>query len=123
MTRLQRAAFWASALLLALLFFAVGFSKFGASSAWRPRFAHWGFPDWARPAVGATEMLCAVALLVPPLQRWAAAVLGAVMAGAIATHLWHGEIARMAPPALLAALLALLVKWRGRPATGDRKDV
>jgi hypothetical protein len=62
-------------------------------------------------------MVCAAALLAARVQAWAAALLAAVMAGAIATHLWHGELARVVPPAVLMALLALIVKWR----TADRR--
>jgi len=112
MTRNQRIARWASTAAVALVFFLIGFSKFGASTAWGPRFARWGFPGWARPAVGTIEMVCAAALLAPRVQAWAAALLGAVMAGAIATHLWHGELPRVVPPAVLMALLALIMKWR-----------
>src|SRR5262249_39675918 len=100
------------AVILAILFFYVGFRKLGAASPWGPLFAKWGFPGWVRPTVGVVEMLCAAALLVPAVQRWAAAALGAVMAGAIATHLWHRELVRVAPPAVLTALLVWMMMWR-----------
>ena len=61
-------------------------------------------------AVGATEIACGLALFVPRARLWACGVLLAVMAGAAATHLLHGEPRRAILNVALSALLGLLIR-------------
>jgi putative oxidoreductase len=108
--KLKRIATWALAVVLALEFCLAGAAKFPASSGWIRMFAAWGYPSWARQAIGAIEVLCGIALLVPRARRPACAALLAVMAGAAVTHLTHGEPRRIVFNILLAALLVALVR-------------
>jgi putative oxidoreductase len=112
--RLKRVAVWIVVLLLAVEFTLAGASKLLPSSGWSRMFADWGFPSWFRLLIGATEVTCALALLVPRARLWACGVLLAIMAGAAATHLLHGEPRRVILNAALAALLGLLMLAQSR---------
>jgi uncharacterized membrane protein YphA (DoxX/SURF4 family) len=68
------------------------------------RLSHWGYPAASRYAIGGIEILAGLGLLVPPLRRYAAIALMFVMAGALVTHLIHGEFARLLPPLILGGL-------------------
>jgi putative oxidoreductase len=117
MSRLPRAAVWALAILLALIFVLVGVSKLQGPSAvrWSERFANWGYPGGARAVVGALEILAGFGLLIPTSRRDAAAVLVALMVGAFLTHLIHGEFPRVVPPLVLGGGAILIYSWRTRP--------
>ena len=107
---LKRVAVWIVVLLLAVEFTLAGASKFLPSSGWSRMFADWGFPSWFRLAIGATEVTCGLALVVPRARLWACGVLLAVMAGAAATHLLHGEPRRVMLNVVVSALLGLLIR-------------
>jgi putative oxidoreductase len=104
----RRVAMWCLVGVLSLVFVAIGVTKFTAP-AWETRFLAWGYPSWARVAVGALEILGAILLWPPRTRRWAACALLAVMAGAALTHLVHGEAPRIVVNAVLAALLFAVV--------------
>lgn len=111
---------WILAILLALLFTAVGLSKLRGPSApvWSERFQNWGYPAGSAHLVGVIEIASALALLLPWTRRVAAASLTIVMLGAFATHLIHGEIIRLISPVLFGTLSFLLffVPSRAKPA-------
>jgi putative oxidoreductase len=111
---LKRLATWTLAALVAAEFCIAGASKFSASSTWTRMFANWGYPPWARLAVGAVEIACGVALLLPRARRLACGALGVVMVGAAATHLAHGEPRRILLNVVLAVLLGVLARIPAR---------
>jgi uncharacterized membrane protein YphA (DoxX/SURF4 family) len=76
-----------------------------ASSRMAADFARWGFPEWARYAVGTVEMVAAGLLLVPRATRLAAVFLAVVMVGALLTHAVHREWDRALVPLVLLVLL------------------
>lgn len=106
---------WCLAVLLSLLFVAVGGGKFVFPS-WEARFAGWGYPPWARPAVGALEVAAALLLLPPRTRRLAALALVGVMAGAAATHLVNDEAPRVVVNLVLTGALTALVRVTPRRA-------
>jgi hypothetical protein len=53
-------------------------------------------------------------LLVPPLRPSAAITLMVVMAGALLTHLLHGEFVRILPPLILGGFSFGLYSWQPR---------
>jgi len=116
MSRLPRAAVWALAIVLALVFVLVGGSKLQGPSAvrWSERFANWGYPAGAGAVVGAVEILAGLGLLIPASRRAAAAVLAVLMAGAFLTHLVHGEFLRVVPTLVLGGLAMLIYSSRTR---------
>src|SRR5262249_50981132 len=105
---LKRTGVWTLIVLMALEFAAAGLAKFRPGSSWPRMFVAWGFPVWVRPIVGVAEVIGALGLLIGRTRVWACAVLLTVMAGAIATHLVHGEVRRAILPASLAVLLGLV---------------
>jgi putative oxidoreductase len=109
--RLPRAAVWALAILLAVVFVRAGISKLGGPSAsgWAGRLAHWGYPPYARYVIGALEILGGLGVLIPRCRRAATAILVAVMIGALCTHAVYGEFPRLIPPLVLGGLAFLLM--------------
>ena len=67
-------------------------------------FARVGLGQWFRYFTGVLEVAGAVGMIVPPLSRWAAMLLAAVMSGAIVAHL----TALQSPPTLPAILLVMV---------------
>ena len=110
MRRLSHLASWSISIILALLFAAVGFSKlWGPPSArWSDRFLHWGYPAGFQYVVGGVEIISGLALLVPRSRKPASVTLALVMAGAVGTHLIHGELPRIVVPLILGILAFLL---------------
>ena len=111
---------WTLQVLAAAGFVAIGVAKF-AIPAWAHNFARWGYPDGFYMVIGALEMIGGVLLLVPRLTSYAAALLGAIMIGAAATHLLHNETARLSAPLMWLGMMAVLGfarrrrAWRGSP--------
>src|SRR5215470_11453341 len=122
MIRLPRVAAWAVAIVLAAVFVMVGFSKLKGASAmrWGERFARWGYPAEARYVVGVLEILGGLGVLIPRSRRAAAAVLAALMIGAIGTHAVNAEFARLIPPLILGGLAGLLFSSAPRRSVHDR---
>ncbi len=103
---------WAVSALLALLFLFAGGTKLAGQQMHIEHFAKWGYPDWFRLVVGATEVIAGLLLLVPSLAAYAAAVLGLEMVGAIVTHLTHDEAPNALVPFVLALMLLAVVYGR-----------
>jgi putative oxidoreductase len=118
MIKLPRAVLWTLAALLAVTFVYVGQSKLFGSSAskWQERFERWGYPAAASYCIGLLELAAGAGVLLPKARRAAAAVLIAVMIGALITHLINGEPARIIPPLVLGGLAAL--QYWSRPSPG-----
>jgi putative oxidoreductase len=119
MVTLRRAAVWAGAIFLAVVFVAVGTSKLGGVSAtrWGERFGEWGYPANAHYVVGAFEALGGLGVLIPRWRRAASLTLAVLMAGALCTHVANTEFARVIPPLVLGRLAFLMYRRRaGRRA-------
>lgn len=99
--------------LLAIEFVIAGVAKFPAGTGWAAMFARWGYPPAFRFLVGAVEVGAGAALLMPGARRLASAVLLVVMAGAIYTHVLHGESRRALLPVVLSAPLVWFSARRG----------
>src|SRR5215510_3960378 len=124
MIRLPRAAVWALATLLAVVFVLVGIKKLAGPSTmrWAGLFAHWGYPTYAQYVIGVVEMLGGLGVLIPRCRRAAAAILVALMIGALCTHAVHGELARLIPPLVLGGLGFLMYSSRPRPRGEQTPD-
>jgi putative oxidoreductase len=110
--RLPKAVVWGLAILLAVVFVRAGITKLGGPSAsgWAGRLAHWGYPPYARYVIGALEILGGLGMLIPRYRRAAAAILVAVMIGALCTHAVYREYPRLIPPLVLGGF-AFLLYW------------
>jgi uncharacterized membrane protein YphA (DoxX/SURF4 family) len=102
---------WVVTALLACLFVLAGVMKF-VNPEMAEHFAQWGYPNWFHLLIGTVEVAGALALLVPRTAFYAAAALGVVMVGAVATHLRHGETPQAVVPFVLLVLLALVAYTR-----------
>jgi putative oxidoreductase len=117
MTRLRRIAMWGGAIFLAVAFVSVGVSKLEGASAmrWAERFAHWGYPANAQYVVGVFQILAGLGVLIPRWRRAASLILGALMTGALCTHVVNAEFRRVIPPLVLGGLAFLMYWSHGRP--------
>jgi len=115
--RLPKAVLWALAILLAVVFVRAGITKLGGPSAsgWAGRLAHWGYPPYARYVIGVFEILGGLGVLIPRWRRAAAAILVALMLGALCTHAVYREYPRLLPPVVLGGLALLLYTALLRP--------
>jgi putative oxidoreductase len=113
MRTFRAVAAWCLQVLLAAVFVMQAVMKLGGSAAWIARFRAWGYPEHFYLIVGATELAGAVALLVPRMATYGAALLMLVMVGAAATHAAHGE-RQVMTNVVLILLLALVLYLRRR---------
>jgi putative oxidoreductase len=107
---------WTASALLAALFLAAGLGKF-ASAGVLAAFAQWGYPIWFARLIGMVEISAGLLLLWRRTAWRAASVLAVVMAGAVATHLYAGELALSLLPATLLVTLVLVGYCRHPRAT------
>ena len=116
MITLPRAVVWACAIFVAVAFVFAGFLKLQGPSAiqWSERFVHWGYPANAHYVVGVLEILGGFGVLIPRCRRPAAAILVALMIGALGTHAVNAEFSRFIPPLVLGGLAFLLYSARVR---------
>jgi len=106
---------WLLQILMAAAFVLIGVVKF-ADPSWARNFARWGYPDGFYMVVGALEAAGGLALLVPRLTSYAAAMLSVIMIGASLTHWLHGEMARITSPLMYLAVLVIVGVCRRRSA-------
>jgi len=117
MITLPRAAIWACAVFLAVAFVFVGILKLEGPSAirWTERFVNWGYPAKTQYVVGMLEILGGLGVLIPKWRQAAAATLVALMIGALGTHAYHAEFARLIPPLVLGCLAFLMYSASAEP--------
>ena len=115
MQRLGRIALWLCQAALALMFLVAGSGKF-RGTMWARMFERWGYPDHVYLAVGAVEVVAALALLVPRTAAPAALVLIVIMTGAGFTHALHNEAHRLPQIVIMSLLLAAVAYGRWRDA-------
>jgi len=105
-------ALWIVQVLLALMFFMAGGHKITGDPQMVGLFDVIGIGQWFRYVTGILEISGGVLLLVPRVQAVGAAVLSAVMVGAVATHLFVLHNAPSMPLVLLVGLAFVLVGRR-----------
>jgi putative oxidoreductase len=87
-----------------------GMAKFSDSSGWAKAFRIWHFPDWFRVCVGVAETAAALLLLTRRTASAGAALIAAIMLGAMGTHIWWGQPGQVTSevlPLTLATIVAL----------------
>ncbi len=109
-------AVWVLSVLLALLFLFAGSQKLLGAAEPTEHFAQWGYPSWFRMLIGLIEVVGGLALLVPSLAFYAAGALGAVMVGAIYTHLT--QAAPGIPVPIVCLLVLTYIALSRRPKDG-----
>ncbi|MGX9965458.1 DoxX family protein [Roseomonas sp. F4] len=98
---------WVLRGLMVVLFSIAGAMKLTAHPFELHGFAHFGYPLWFMYAIGVIEFAAAFALLHARLLLPATALLGAVLVGAVVSHLRVGDPLPMALPAVISlAILA-----------------
>ena len=121
--RARRGVAWLMSLYLALMYFRMGWVKFDPEGFWAGAWERWGYPDWLMVAVGAAEVLGAVALVVPWTATYGSTLLIAVMVGAWVTRFGDGRMEDVAWITLYIVALAWIGwEWRGKrvgPRRGD----
>jgi putative oxidoreductase len=87
-TRWKPIAMWGFKGLLAVVFLAAGGAKLYGVPMLVEQFDHIGLGQWFRYFTGLLEITGGLGLLIPSLSGIAATLLGCVMVGATATHLF-----------------------------------
>jgi uncharacterized membrane protein YphA (DoxX/SURF4 family) len=105
---------WALRISAAVLFLAVGLTKFRRESLWVQMFADIGFGDWFRYLTGSLQATAGALFLVPKTAPAAAALAGGTMAGAVLVHLFVLPTG-MGGAVIPLALLAFVVLAARRP--------
>jgi putative oxidoreductase len=109
------AVLWILTVLLAAVFATTGISKLiGVEPFVLQAAAMRGFPSWIRTVVGVVELAGAIALFIPTVAAFAAAMLALLMIPATITQWISGEPGVLVPVVLLALLLILA--WRRNPS-------
>ena len=124
MKRLRQTGLWMSSIFLAFVFVAVGLSKLEGSSAtrWAQRFLSWGYLAGSQYVVGAIEIIAGIAMVIPPLRKVAAGIVMVIMAGALYTHVRHGEFLRVLPPIFLGGLALIVFSLHSQPSESSKGD-
>jgi uncharacterized membrane protein YphA (DoxX/SURF4 family) len=100
-------------LLLAGFFVYLAYQNLSGNPDMISDFRRWGYPDWFRQSTAWLQIGGAMLLVVPATCFWGAGVLGAVLLGAIATHLMHDPwLASGSPTAFLIAVVGTSVWFR-----------
>jgi putative oxidoreductase len=100
---------------VALLFLALGWSKFGANSVWVRMFDQIGFGQWFRVLTGALQVGGAVLTLIPRVSWIGAAILSCTMLGAVLTQLFilHTGLLAISPAVLMVITGVVCAQARG----------
>ena len=101
---------WVFALFLAWVFVRQGIAKFSDDSGWARAFRAWHFPVWFRLGIGVAETVAAALLLTRRTAFAGAAIIIAVMLGAMGTHIWWGrpgQVTSEVLPLTLATVVAI----------------
>ncbi len=115
-------ALWVLTVLLALFFTMMGMPKVLGQGGWATRFTAWGYPPWFVVVVGVAELGGALMLFVPQLATLGGFLLALIMLGAVATHLVHGETARVLVPLVVCAVLTAIA-WARRKVDRTRPNL
>ena len=114
-------ALWLPTLFLVWVFAQQGSAKFSDTSGWAHAFVVWHFPVWFRILIGVLEVSAALLLLIPRTAALGAAIVVAVMLGAMGTHIIRGhpqQVTSEVVPITLAILVffgrrrRLRLPWR-----------
>lgn len=103
---------WCVQVLLALAFLGAGSQKLIGAPAMVALFKAVGVGQWFRYVTGTLEVTGAVLIVVPKTRSIGAALLAAIMLGAITAHLFILHVPPTAPVVLL--LLSSFVVWGRR---------
>lgn len=117
-----RAAGWAVLLLSALFFGGNGVQKLVGAEHTVAMFEALGLPGWMRVLVGVAELAGGLCLVIPRLTTGAAALLGFLMAGAVAVELRARHTFGALIPAQWLVLFALVVWVRTRLHRVEKKE-
>jgi putative oxidoreductase len=99
---------WGPRISLALLFVAVGTSKFSSHGGWVRLFDQIGFGQWFRVFTGVMQTSGAVLLLVPRLAWIGAGILSLTMLGAVLVQLLVLHSVLFVIPAILMMISAFV---------------
>jgi putative oxidoreductase len=107
---------WVLTAVLVYVFVAAAVVKLAGARLAIEEFQTFGYPQWVRYAVAAIEIAGATMLLIRKTAVFAAALLGAVMAGACISHLAAHQAVMAFIPVVMRGLLGIVgrIRWRQR---------
>lgn len=110
--------FWLSTGIVAFSLFAGGIGDLLRFDQVAEGMGRLGYPPYVMTIIGVWKLLGALVILAPGcprLKEWAYAGAFFDFSGAVASHVFVGELGKVFAPGLFAALT--LVSWRLRPAS------
>ena len=111
-SRWRQIGLWIVKALVAVAFIAAGSMKLLGLPMMVEMFEQVGLGQWFRYLTGTLELVGAVAILIPTVAGFGAVLLGAIMVGAIFTHLL--VLPGSPIPATVLLALSALVAWAHR---------
>lgn len=103
--------------ILAVIFILSGGAKVAGLEFEIVAFERWGYHLWFMYFIGIAEVVGGVALAANILRKYAAPALAALMVGAIATHVHHGEWPMLLVALTIFTLSVILSLSLWKPAT------
>ena len=120
--RARRTGYWASTVILALVYMSAGLPKLTGLNDLMHRFSEWGYSENFMLFIGASEFVAAIFLLIPATSLYAATYLGVIMVGAIYTHLAFDPVIWVLLPAFCLSFLGFIAyeDWQRRKSSDGR---
>jgi uncharacterized membrane protein YphA (DoxX/SURF4 family) len=123
LARARVIALWGLSVVTSLGIGLAGVTKFPVPNHWQEQFLAWGYPYWFVFAVGAAEVVGAIALFLPRFALLGVGLLLVVMIGALITLIGHpgSSLGGGATPAFYVGVLCVigLLRWRLRARNTD----
>jgi uncharacterized membrane protein YphA (DoxX/SURF4 family) len=118
MTKTQKTTYWVLLALLSLGFIAAAIPKLIGDPMAAAGFAAAHLPIWFMYFIGVCEILGAIGLWVPRLQKWAAYGLFIILAGAVITTAIFVSSVEAALP-LVYAIILWIILWLSAKRTAS----
>ena len=107
-----RVLLWLVTVLIALSMIDAGYGKFESADGWQHWFGQWGYAPWFATVIGVAEIGGGALLLTPRTAPYAAALLIAIMLGALYTVTTNVSELSSFDPLFNTALLAIVLLAR-----------
>jgi len=104
----KKVLLWVATVVGAFLMGAAGVTKFISPEMWNSLFTEWGYSIAFKSLIGALEVSAAMIVLIPRFATYAAALLCAIMLGAIYTVIANQSDLGVVAPSGNLALFAVI---------------
>jgi len=99
---------WILAGLLAFAFMGAGITKLLGAEMQIKNLESWGYPLWFRFPIGLSEVVLAVALLIPKYRKLTICAIFIWTLVAVTTHLQAGQVSMIGAPILFGVIAGVI---------------